>query len=484
MNDDELSRHLQDELHRRIVPPDVAPDVLVEHVRRLQSRQPARAVGFALPRVRLLRDLVGLTAVIVVCVLVAAGLFFRPSAQPQPAASNPAAGIEAFGRIDAMAAWAESGSELYVTRDGGATWSKGTVPGGLSPALLLHGDSGLVSGGSESTLSMDPEATQTPSPLETMSGHYYPDFIDPDHGWLLSWTPSAGASGAGTEYAMTAWRTVDGGQHWESASVPGRYKGQGLIQFVDASHGWVTILNGTADPIPSDATTILATTDGGVTWQLASTMAASAVIRFVSPTEGWGYASTTTARTIDAIVHSTDGGRTWTTAELALNSGPSLVTFADPPTEIDGSLTARLAWQQPGSLKVLSFVSGDDGKTWTEKDNPAGDHLTAGSRLNSAAMVLSLPIGQPFAMSMGEDPNSPTAFEATFDGGATWRTYSTGSLAPSGFAMAEWTSPGDVWFMTEATIAGVYELGGHLYASDDGGHTWRPLLVAPAPKQS
>jgi photosystem II stability/assembly factor-like uncharacterized protein len=439
MNDDELSRRLRDELPVRIQPPDVAPEVLVDHLRRLQSRQPARTISLGLQRVRLGRDLVGLAAVLVVCALVAAGLFFRQSAQPQPAASEPKAGIEVFGRIDARTAWAESGSDLYITRDGGATWSKGTVPGGLSPALLFHGDSGLVSGASGSTYTMAPGATQTPPPLETMSGHYYPDFIDADHGWLLSWMPSSGTSGAGTEYAMTAWRTVDGGRHWESASLPGKYKGQGIIQFVDASHGWVTILNNTADPIPSDATTILATTDGGVTWQLASTMAASAVLRFVSPTEGWGYAATTSARTIDAIVHSTDGGRTWTTAELALHSGPSLVRFADPPTEVRGTLTARLAWEQPGSLKVLTFVSTDDGRTWTETANPAGDHLTTGSSMNSAAMVLSLPIGQPFAMTKGEDPNAPTAFEATFDGGATWRTYSTGSLAPSGFALAEWT---------------------------------------------
>jgi photosystem II stability/assembly factor-like uncharacterized protein len=504
MNDEELGRVLGDHLHRRVNPPDVAPEAVHEHLRDLRLMQPVRLSG-ARPT-RVLRDLSGLAAAVAICALIAVGLFVRPSSKPNPGVSAPKNGIEAFCRIDSKTAWAESGPDLYITRDGGETWSKGVVPGGLSPAQLF----GVVSSSEAAATdiptpvadpSAEPAATDTPAPILRLPGHYYPDFVDADHGWLLSWAPSQ-ASSNGIDYTMTAWRTTDGGQHWASTALAGTYRGTGLVQFVDASHGWITLLRtdyqaaavseqaggtggsapATPTPtfsIPSDATTVLATTDGGATWAKVSTLAAMALPHFVSQTEAWGYAETSLTPQTYAVIHSTDAGRTWQMSGLPLPSGGDVFGWPNPPLEANGSVTARVAYMMPGGLDFLTFVSQDGGVTWSLQSRNS-DHNSTDTIVNSVASLLDLPAGQPAVMMTGDNPSAPAGLKATFDGGETWTTYSTSGLPSSGVTLAEWTSPDDVWIMTAPYIGAQFELRGQLYATHDHGKTWTPLLGAPA----
>ena len=201
MNDEELGRRLSNDLHSRIAPPEVAPEVLHEHLRNLRSmgavrRRSRGPAGMA-------RYLFGVAAAIAISAVLVAGLLASQSPRTRAGSSsvpgpNVPAGIEMFGRIDAQTAWAEAGSQLYVTRDGGHTWSTGTVPGGRSPGQQV---------GSDHSSSATPnDATPTPiiagqspsgggevggpNPAPTSAAypdHFYPDFIDADHGWLLSW---------------------------------------------------------------------------------------------------------------------------------------------------------------------------------------------------------------------------------------------------------------------------------------------------------
>jgi hypothetical protein len=525
MNEDELGRLLADELHRRIDPPAVAPEPVQEHFRSLLSMRPVRLAGGRRPG-HLVRDLFGLAAVVTIVAVVGAGLIMRPAQPPTSGFHAPKDGIEAFGRIDASTAWAESGSDLYITRDAGQTWSEGTVPGGKSLGQILTSGTGSAEAIPTATAVAFPQDSATPNnpdqspladqnPYSSLPNHFYPDFIDADHGWLLSWTVSGGVSSPAS-FIVTVWRTSDGGQSWQSVQLPGTYKGYGLVQFVDASHGWVTLFrldyvyaaessqtsggdgNG-AEPsptpqstlsVPSDTTTVLATVDGGTSWSLASTMAAMAIPHFISPTEAWGYgySPADSAAGVNSVVHSTDGGRTWSTSLLPVPTDQRLVGWPSTPTGSNGS--ARIQFESEsqnspaadgssGSLTILTIVSSDSGSTW-KVDATRPVPVSGGVTVNSMATVLQPPADQPIVQADASSAlaDQPPGFRATFDGGATWTAYSSRGLPLSDVTLAEWTSPDDAWVMVSPS-QGSPILGGQLYATHDRGQTWQALLGAP-----
>jgi photosystem II stability/assembly factor-like uncharacterized protein len=509
MNDEELGLRLSEELRRRINPPVVAPEAVHEHLRRLRSMREMRPAGEH-RQGRLLRDLFGLAAAVGMVALLAGLLVWR-SSQPTTAVPAPKNGIEAFSRIDSKTAWAESGSELYITRDGGQTWSQGTVPGGRSPLQVrnefLGGSTGGTAPTAGSTLPADSTDTgDSAEPSYDWSSdlhypdHYYPDFIDAEHGWLLSWTTSGTAAyGTAPDYlheSMTVWRTEDGARSWVPTKLPGTYKGIGALQFVDASHGWITILRAdlvafdASKAYPADATTILATTDGGTTWSVVSTIAAYVMPHFVSTTEAWGYSAAPPPWTSpNSVVHSTDGGRTWSTSLLPIPDDRRVIGWPSPPAISTGSVGIRLPSVNKnspaddgssGSLAILTIVSSDDGRTWRlDATMPVAVSGSININTEATTMILHLPAGQPIVLvDPSAWPHAPTGFQATFDGGATWTAYSTRGLPGMAVALAEWTSADDAWVVT--VPEGGVVVGGQLYATQDAGKTWKPLLGAPA----
>ncbi len=518
MTDEELGRRLSDALHGRIRPPETAPELLHEHLRNLRSMREVRR-GVTGGPAHTVRNLSAIAASVAIAGVLVAGLLAWQSPRTRTGTPNLPNGVEMFGRIDAQTAWAEAGSDLYMTRDGGATWTKGKLPGGRSPAQM-----DLNSGFSEA---IPNEATPTPitagpAPSNPSSvdiptssvfpDHYYPTFIDADHGWLLSWSWLPNSTVLSPAASMTAWRTSDGGQTWSSSNLPGTYRGVGTVSFVDASHGWATILrtdylyataSSTPDtgggamptptpgptpsaPLPDDAPPILATSDGGVSWSVVSRMAAVAMPRFVSATEGWSYTQTGGSGT-SQIAHSTDGGRTWSQVALPIPEGESLTGWPDPPVREGADLVIRTAGQHAtdpfaaapdgSATAILTFVSADDGRTWSLRSSES----VAGAVTNFGySNILSLPTG-PFVIYSPDQSGSgsaPSDMQATFDGGRTWLSYRTAGL-PDRIAMAEWESPEDVWVLVR-TVSNNGAAGGRLYASHDRGATWTMLLGAPA----
>ncbi len=500
MNDEELGQRLHDELRSRIDPPASAPESLREHVRNLRSMQAVRQGGPG-NGAHSFRNLFAVAAAIAAVALLTAGLFAWQPLKPRTGAVSPTKGIEMFGRVDSKTAWAESGSDLYITRDGGVTWSHGTLPGGRS-----MGEINDYMMAAQSVQPAPIEATPTPgpasdqaSPYTNFPNHLYPSFIDADHGWLLSWTVPTTSTG---DWTLTVHRTSDGGRTWASTQLPGAYKGYGLVQFTDAQHGWVTVYrldyamanSGTAggpEPTPtptpappSNATTVLATSDGGATWAPISTIPALALVDFTSVTEAWGYTQGAGASGPDSMVHSIDGGHTWQMATLPIPAGYMSMGTADAPTRTsESSLTVRVQCTTSGSessgYAIVTFVSGDDGQTWTVASTST---LDSGFMSAGMSAVLQLPPGQPIVAygatftDAGSTPAMP--IKASFDGGKTWMEYQTAGL-PSDVSMAQWALPDDVWVMV-ASNGSSSALGGQLYATHDQGRTWTALLGAPA----
>ena len=522
MTDEELGQRLHDELASRINPPASAPEAVREHLRNLRSMQEVRLGDSG--RSHSFRNLFAIAAAFAVLALVTTGLLTWQSLKPHAGIVSPAKGIEMFGRVDSKVAWAESGSDLYVTRDGGATWSQGTVPGGRSLGQMQENvqaatpQTAAIGSAEPGATPASGDSSGQTSPYSYFPNHFYPTFIDADHGWLLSWTvpntsqPSTAGNIPAGDWILTVHRTSDSGKTWESTQLPGTYKGYGLVQFADAQHGWVTVYRldyamasgGTVsgpDPqpsptpppaMPSDATTVLATSDGGATWSQISTIPALALLRFTNASEAWGNAQAGNGQAMNSMVHSTDGGRTWQLTTLPIPDGYTMVATAEAPTRTsESSLILRVTCASSGSgsgsdsgvglntspYAIVTFLSADDGRTWTLNSTNSVDI----SALNSGmSTVLQLPPGQPIVAYGGPMFGQPSsmAFKATFDGGATWTEYQTAGL-PSSVSTAEWTSPDDVWVMTASSGFSSGALGGGLYATHDQGKTWTALLGAP-----
>jgi|GEM_PF-4851036 len=545
MNEEELEQRLHAEIQELVRPPYAAPDTLRRRVGSLDMLEPVRyGSGLGVPRVfRKPRILAGAA---VVALLVGSAMFFRPST-PHPGNSvQLPASFEMFGRVDANTAWVEDGADLYITRDDGGSWTKGTVPGGLSLSTYEHqqGVGGQATGGL---------ATAAPSPTDNGGvgyDHLYPVFVDADHGWLLSWKVANAISNANScqvgDWTLTLWRTSDGARSWQSSVLPGVYKGYGTVQFTDTQHGWVTVdrldsamcsgktdssgggvgsvpapgselpdatpaATATTVPLPEDATTVLSSSDGGVSWTRTSTLNELAMIHFDSTNEAWGYGGSNVG-SMDVVLHSTDGARTWTRAQLPLPAGAGIMGIGQAPEEDGGNFSLRVvaylsqiyglqgspvaAADNSGvgysgpSTEILTFASNDGGQSWKLDATRAIPGDSPNLMMGYYFGIVQAPSGQPIAAiqpsymgggSYGSTVSSmPDSFQASFDGGVSWLSYPTKGL-PASVSMAQWASQEDVWVMSSnAAMMASADVSTYIYSTRDGGTTWTGIGGAPA----
>ena len=139
--------------------------------------------------------------------------------------------------------------------------------------------------------------------------------------WIRLWSGTANLREVNFSSAMTGWAigddtalaTSDGGQHWRRLSQPS----PGVLRevhFVDASEGWG--IAGGSDtsagpgerPVgpeqPGGATRLVHSTNGGISWTTLASPFGPQSVCFTSPRDGWVASGTNVWR-------STDGGRSW-----------------------------------------------------------------------------------------------------------------------------------------------------------------------------
>jgi photosystem II stability/assembly factor-like uncharacterized protein len=172
------------------------------------------------------------------------------------------------------------------------------------------------------------------------------DFVDASTGWAL---------GDGILLG-----TVDGGQHWRQLGQP-RVRPLRSVHFSSRSEGWGVAGGDLPGERRIPATTLVHTRDGGRTWSALAVPAPPQSVCFTSANDGW-LASRT------RVWRSTDGGRSW-------GSRPSftlpLTTYTYAPSAGLQCAAPGAAWVQfdsgegaAGSHPYALYATGDAGAHW------------------------------------------------------------------------------------------------------------------------
>jgi photosystem II stability/assembly factor-like uncharacterized protein len=422
---------------------------------------------------------------------------------PPPSLPNFSKGGVGECILDATHAWTTqatgtsfvSATQLYVfaTADGGATWKQG------APVPASGANMGVA--------------------LE---------FIDPQDGWLLTYT----GSDASPALTRTLYATADGGLHWSRVASGSQSSGSSLGQlaggcsvtgmtFASTDKGWLTwdCSRGDVSQPQSGGPVVAGTIDGGRTWTSLSlplfpgtsdwTCGASPPV--LSGNQGVLAVSCSSSHGGWAGVYRTsDSGGSWKLSQLPVVVQLSQIEFVDATTgfvfagvgtsDLYRTIDSGSNWalitknvfsgQGVGEFQFLDanigFAYTSTGGPWTTTDGGATWSLP-GQRVlpgNVGCPSPSRPIaGSPPVPILMATSTTGWAIDArhTTDGGAHWSS----DGGPPSIANR---SSGYAEFFLDATHAWVAETGGSsaacsdhivVVSTSDGGQTWQPAPPIP-----
>ena len=227
-------------------------------------------------------------------------------------------------------------------------------------------------------------------------------FVSPDVGWAV---------GTDSSLSGIVLKTTDAGTTWAAARIAHK-EIPTTVFFVDENTGWI----GGATPAPGEdegvggPSAILATTDGGRTWETQYNVPVSIHrIFFLDKVTGWASGSR------GAMYHTTDGGRTWDTQKTELEMG-------DGPVDPNSENAKQFA------MKSVYFTDRENG------------FAAAGAAEAHAGRVIT-----------------------TSNGGVTWRR--TWITVGNGVQDVFFLNPNEGWAVIDGS-------GQYVYRTVDGGRSW------------
>ncbi len=230
---------------------------------------------------------------------------------------------------------------------------------GLTGQTIFHTDDGGASWS---------EQFQSAPPLDRSWSIFRLDdvfFADAAHGWAVG-RPEIFSDFLDHGAIL---HTSDGGLHW---AEQGRELASGLTEFfaahfLDAQNGWALDTGHTDPALGSSALYLARTSDGGATWQWVSTGIPGGLaigfalvqggLTFTDPQHGWAVGG------LGTIVHTGDGGATWTQQKL-----PDIYAYS----HLNGVafIDDRVGWIAGEGL----WATTDGGASWSSKSvSRAGD---------------------------------------------------------------------------------------------------------------
>ena len=327
--------------------------------------------------------------------------------------------------------------------DGGAHWQSSSVGSPFSVAALAASGNDVCTVGDGILTSSD--AGQTWQSASSGQEYYFTGAtaVSANNIWAVD------ASGA-------LLHSSDG-SHWVEQASPARWANTLYgVSFPDASNGWVV---GASDEY-GDGSVILHTSDGGASWtpQNSNLSGELVGVDFVNDLSGWAISDDNYGSGVNApltVEHTTDGGATWVPQYVYDNANLFAVDFVNDTT---GWASGDYQPSQNSYGLPGIFTTTNAGLTWSKEKLPAGAPDMTGLQFLDAND------GWAVGTAYDQDYNATQGWVLhTTDGGKTWT--SLPGLADSLAETVYFSDPSDGW------IGG---LNG-VYATTDGGVTWQQV---------
>lgn len=371
-----------------------------------------------------------------------------PSALASPSAS-PTATAGPFSttlsgpiqRLDPKIGFATTETGLIATEDGGMTWTaRARMDGALFSVLR---------------------------------------FIDAQHGWAIAvrWAP--GTICLSPTIAPPCWSvltTADGGRSWQDRlSVPGNQLGTAPIMFlqaIDDQLAWVVVQT-SACAIQGCIGELRVTRDGGHTWSIQlSRVPGLGALRFASAARGWVAAT----RPGDAnggadVLATSDGGTTWTTQ---LSAATPIISI-DAASERDAWILTRDGAYCTSSncSKYELLRTSDGGASWTSLGNPKDQATCSAGHLGGPLFASPSTGWMVIGIGAGGAGARIGGVMRTRDGGRSWDCRTT----PQNVTYISAADSRAVWARSDPGGASPKGATPTLFATDDGGDTWRAVGI-------
>jgi uncharacterized protein (TIGR03437 family) len=369
------------------------------------------------------------------------------------------------------------GTAVWRTLDGGATWTGVAMADSVGDygywGMALTADRVLIVGDRDtSASSSEPWNACAAEPGDCSElftqANISPDykfedvfFTDRQHGW------AAGTRTFSTNmWGQEIFHTADGGNTWqtqyEDAPLDDIFSYHHLesVYFTDALHGWAVGTSRLGSDYYTEHNAILHTADGGATWseqgqELYHPWGLEfAAVQFLDQQNGWALARLNFPSEDVFLAHTINGGSNWSWVDTGI-AGDVLLA--------KGGM--RFVDAQHGCF-AGSDVAGctrDGGATWTQATVTCGGN-SCDPNAHAVAFADSLHGWIGGGVTMGGPGDG--ALYTTTDGGANWSVNTPPAMSNWVLEAIQFLTPSTGWLSGD---------GGLLFQTTDAGADWQPV---------
>jgi photosystem II stability/assembly factor-like uncharacterized protein len=349
------------------------------------------------------------------------------------------AAAQAMKLLNANTGWfLDLGSGLHWTSDGGSTWTRITpVPPGIPAATVsVHGLFFLNPSQGWAIVSYP---QQRPGPVTVQS------YINPLTVYQIAKTSNAGQTWSFIPFIYPALP-----ESWQDS-----FAGPGGIDFVDSLHGWIGMM------YTGNARTgkLLATQDGGETWQWVNSPHVSGLFNFLSTERGWLVSDVGA----DTLYATDDGCKSWHEVRLTPPSDVGKAIYqryqSTPVFRSDGKqgfLAVHYIGGEGIPSKLVIYSTNDSGRTW--KSSQALSETEESWQ------------GGSFAMDIAD---SSLFVQTDSSGTKVAAVPLTGATASPAETVSR--DGADALSFADSANGWALETGGRLQSTHDGGKSWKDI---------